>query len=61
MVSLNPFTEAGDPPCLASDALCNDVVLMVRPFSGAGRLFCIGNAVNNATNDPESILAQQFE
>ena len=47
--AFNPFLEAGVPyPGSSND----NVVLVVRPTAGTGKLFCFGATANNASNDP---------
>ncbi len=51
-----PFTEAGVPyPGSSFD----NVILRVRPTSGAGKVMCFGATANNASNDPAAHLAVQ--
>ena len=54
--AFNPFTEAGVPyPGSSYD----NVILRVRPTSGAGKVICFGASANNASNDPAAHLAVQ--
>jgi hypothetical protein len=51
-----PFTEAGVPyPANAYD----NVILLVRPLSGTGKVLCFGASADNASNDPAAHLAVQ--
>ncbi|MCG2811144.1 MAG: hypothetical protein L6428_06775, partial [Candidatus Aminicenantes bacterium] len=54
--AFNPFIQAGVPyPGNAYD----NIILRVRPTSGAGNVMCFGATVNNTSNDPASHLAVQ--
>ena len=54
--AFDPFTWAGVPyPGSSYD----NVILRVRPTSGAGAVMCFGATANNASNDPASHLAVQ--
>ena len=54
--AFNPFIQAGVPyPGNSYD----NVILRVRPTSGAGNVMCFGAAADNASNDPASHLAVQ--
>ena len=54
--AFSPFNEAGVPyPANSFD----NVILRVRPTSGAGQVVCFGASANNASNDPAAHLAVQ--
>ncbi|MBU4268725.1 MAG: hypothetical protein KJ808_07770, partial [Acidobacteria bacterium] len=54
--AFNPFIQAGVPyPGNAYD----NVILRVRPTSGAGSVMCFGATVDNTSNDPAAHLAVQ--
>ncbi len=54
--AFDPFTQAGVPyPGSSYD----NVILRVRPTSGAGKVMCFGATANNTSNDPASHLAVQ--
>jgi len=54
--SFSPFNEAGVPsPSYPHD----NVILKIRPTSGAGTVMCFGASVNGTTNDPAAHLAVQ--
>ena len=56
--AFNPFTQAGVPyPANSYD----NVILRIRPTSGAGKVMCFGASVDNTSNDPASHLAVQGE
>ncbi len=56
--AFDPFTWAGVPyPGSSYD----NVILRVRPTSGAGSVMCFGATANNASNDPAAHLAVQAE
>ena len=56
--AFDPFTWAGVPyPGSSYD----NVILRVRPTSGAGAVMCFGATANNASNDPAAHLAVQAE
>jgi hypothetical protein len=52
--AFNPFNEAGVP--YPGNSLDN-VILIVNPISGAGKVMCFGASANNLTNDPAAHLA----
>ncbi|MDD8012867.1 MAG: M6 family metalloprotease domain-containing protein, partial [Acidobacteriota bacterium] len=55
-LTFDPFTEAGVPyPGSSYD----NVILQVRPITGAGKLMCFGATANNASNDPAAHVAVQ--
>jgi hypothetical protein len=39
----------------------DNVILRIRPTSGAGAVMCFGASVDNTSNDPASHLAVQGE
>ncbi len=54
--AFDPFSQAGVPyPGSSYD----NVILQVRPITGAGKLMCFGATANNASNDPAAHLAVQ--
>jgi hypothetical protein len=54
--AFNPFIQAGVPyPANSYD----NIILRVRPTSGAGEVMCFGASVDNTSNDPASHLAVQ--
>ena len=53
-VVFNPFKEAGVP--YPGNSLDN-MILIVNPISGAGKVMCFGASVNNLTNDPAAHIA----
>ena len=54
--AFDPFSEAGVPyPGSSYD----NVILRVRPTSGAGKVMCFGATANNTSNDPAAHLAVQ--
>ncbi len=54
--AFSPFSKAGVPyPGSSYD----NVILRVRPMSGAGKVMCFGATANNASNDPAAHLAVQ--
>ncbi len=56
--AFNPFIQAGVPyPANSYD----NIILRIRPTSGAGEVMCFGASVDNASNDPASHLAVQGE
>ncbi len=56
--AFSPFSKAGVPfPGSSYD----NVILRVRPTSGAGEVMCFGATANNASNDPAAHLAVQAE
>jgi hypothetical protein len=55
--SFNPFTQAGVPyPGSSFD----NVILLVRPTSGSGRVMGFGSTVNNGSSDPAAHLSVQY-
>jgi hypothetical protein len=52
--AFNPFQEAGVP--YPANSLDN-VILIVNPISGTGKLMCFGASANNLTNDPAAHIA----
>jgi len=55
--TFNPFAEAGVPyPSNSYD----NIVLLVRPTSGAGRIISFGASANNSSNDPASHLSLRY-
>ena len=54
--AFNPFIQAGNPDPGNS---YNNVILRVRPTSGAGKLMCFGATANNVSNDPAAHVAVQ--
>jgi hypothetical protein len=55
--AFSPFNEAGVPYPGAS---YDNVVLVVRPTSGTGKIFCFGASANNSSNDPAAHIALQY-
>jgi len=55
--TFNPFVEAGVP--YPSNSFDN-IVLLVRPISGAGRIVSFGASANNSSNDPASHLSLRY-
>ncbi|MCG2681244.1 MAG: hypothetical protein L6455_14945, partial [Kiritimatiellae bacterium] len=56
--AFNPFIQAGVPyPGNAYD----NIILRVRPTTGAGSVMCFGATVNNTSNDPAAHVAVQAE
>ncbi len=56
--AFNPFIQAGVPyPANSYD----NIILRIRPTSGAGEVMCFGASVDNTSNDPASHLAVQGE
>ncbi len=56
--AFDPFSQASVPyPGSSYD----NVILGVRPTSGAGEVMCFGATANNASNDPAAHLAVQAE
>ncbi len=56
--AFSPFSKAGVPyPGSSYD----NVILRVRPTSGAGTVMCFGATANNASNDPAAHLAVQAQ
>ncbi|MGQ9578358.1 MAG: BACON domain-containing protein [Candidatus Aminicenantales bacterium] len=55
--AFNPFTEAGIPyPSFAF----NNVVLVIRPLTGSGKLISFGSTANNTSNDPAAHWALRY-
>jgi phage tail protein X len=55
--SFNPFTQAGVPyPASSYD----NVILIVRPTSGSGKVMGFGSTVNNGSSDPAAHLSVQY-
>lgn len=52
--AFNPFNEAGVP--YPGNSLDN-VILIVNPISGTGKVMCFGASANNLTNDPAAHVA----
>ncbi|MCG2809980.1 MAG: hypothetical protein L6428_00795, partial [Candidatus Aminicenantes bacterium] len=56
--AFNPFIQAGVPyPGNAYD----NIILRVRPTSGAGNVMCFGATVDNTSNDPAAHVAVQAQ
>ncbi len=56
VIFFNPFTAAGIP---YPGTLSDDIVLVVQPTSGTGRVVCFGASANNTSNDPAAHVAVQ--
>ena len=54
--AFNPFIQAGVP---YSGYSYDNVILRIRPTSGAGQVMCFGATADNASNDPAAHLAVQ--
>jgi len=55
--AFDPFSEAGIPyPGSSND----NVILVVRPTSGLGKIICFGASANNTSNDPAAHIALQY-
>jgi phage tail protein X len=55
--SFNPFTQGGVPyPASSYD----NVILIVRPTSGSGKVMGFGSTVNNGSSDPAAHLSVQY-
>jgi C1A family cysteine protease len=55
--AFSPFNEAGAPyPGAAHD----NVILVVTPTSGTGKIVCFGASANNISNDPAAHIVLQY-
>lgn len=55
--AFSPFNEAGIPyPAY----FLSNVLLLVNPTSGTGKIMCFGASANNTTNDPAAHIAVQY-
>jgi hypothetical protein len=55
--AFSPFNEAGIPYPGAS---YDNVILVVTPTSGTGKIVCFGASANNGSNDPAAHIALQY-
>jgi hypothetical protein len=55
--AFSPFLEAGIPYPVASH---DNVILVVTPTSGTGKIVCFGASANNSSNDPAAHIALQY-
>jgi len=55
--AFSPFNEAG---VSYPGASYDNVILVVRPTSGTGKIVCFGASANNSSNDPAAHIALQY-